>query len=527
MTQSPINDLEFLINRYVDGQATIEEMNRLNELLRADSKARQIFAAHLNLDSALAEIAAGLSGEKAAVDDIIVLNRNAIFSNAVAYCATAAAVLLAVSLGAWWWFSNSRQHDHDAQLSPSAEPLAVPQENVAAILIDEAGAVFSQGKGPQGARFEAGDYDLLSGIVHLRFARGAELVLNGPAHWTVKDEMHAFVKHGKMRAIVPPSAKGFTISTPSAEYIDLGTEFGLDVDRNNGSSDLFVFDGQVNVTDKATNKVVEEVLEGASTRYVAGVAKTAPAFHSRNFTTPNQIGLIRWHEYARNLLHSPGLIAFFPFQRTPDDSELANQVDAKESVALRVPNGRIEGARWTSGRWPGKDSLLFDGDDEFVQIDVSGEAKEITIAAWIKIDRLDYEMNAILNSDYGDDGDVHFQMTRQGLLRGGVQGGETNDTFIGEPLALGNWLHVAMVISVPDRMRWVYANGKLVRQGNLQREVKMTPGSCRLGNWLPVVGHSKRNRAFRGRIDELAIWDRALLESELFQLAQEGRTSLR
>ena len=79
MPQSPINDLEFLINRYVDGQATIEEMDRLNELLRADSKARQIFAAHLNLDSALAEIAAGLSGEKAAVDDIIVLNRNAIF----------------------------------------------------------------------------------------------------------------------------------------------------------------------------------------------------------------------------------------------------------------------------------------------------------------------------------------------------------------------------------------------------------------------------------------------------------------
>lgn len=73
---------------------------------------------------------------------------------------------------------------------------------------------------------------------------------------------------------------------------------------------------------------------------------------------------------------------------------------------LRVSNGRIEGARWTFGRWPRKDSLLFDGDDEFVQIDVSGEAKEITIAAWIEIDRLDYEMNAILNSDYGDDGDL-------------------------------------------------------------------------------------------------------------------------
>ncbi len=522
-----MNDLELLINRYVDGQATFEEMDRLNELLRADTKARQVFAAHLNLDSALAKIAAGMPGEKAAVDDIVVLNRDAIFSNAVAYCATAAALVFAMFLGVWWWSYHGQQGGHVAQIVPSTDHLTVPQETVVAVLIDEAGAVFSLGKGPQGSQFEAGDYDLLTGIVHLRFASGAELVLNAPARWTVKDAMHAIVEHGKMRAIVPPSAKGFTISTPSAEYIDLGTEFGLDVDHNDGTSDLFVFDGQVNVADKATNEIVEEVLEGTSTRYVAGIAKTAPGFDSKDFTTPNEIGLIRWQEYARKLLSSPGLIAFFPFHRMVDESVLANKVEAKGNAGFQVPNGRIEGARWTSGRWPGKDSLLFDGDGEFVQIDIPGDSNEITIAAWIKIDRLDYEMNAILNSDYGEDGDVHFQITRQGIPRGGIQGGETNDTFIGEPLPLGIWVHVAMVISIPDRMRWVYANGKLVRQGTLQRETKITPGSCRLGNWLPVVGHAKRNRAFRGRIDELAIWDRALLEIELRQLAKEGRTSLR
>jgi len=522
-----MNDLELLINRYIDGQATIEEMDRLNELLRADVKARQVFAAHLNLDTALAEIAAGLPGEKAAVEDIVSLNRNAIYSNAVAFSATAAALVFAVSLGVWWWSSNGQPHGQVTQAVPSTDHLTVPQESFAAVLIDEAGAVFSQGMGPQGARFEAGDYDLLSGIVHLRFASGAELVLNAPARFTVKDAMHAIVEYGKMRAIVPPSAKRFRISTPSAEYIDLGTEFGLDVNRNDGTSDLFVFDGQVNVADKATSEVFEEVLEGASTRYVAGVAKTAPDFDPRNFTTPNEIGLIRWKENARKLLRSRGLIAFFPFHRTADKSELANQVEAKEDVAMHIPNGRIEGARWTSGRWPGKDSLLFDGDGEFVQIDFPAEYNELTIAAWIKIDRLDYEMNSILNSDHADDGDVHFQITRQGLPRGGLQGAGTNDTFIGDSLPLGNWVHVAMVISVPDRMRWVYANGNLVRQGSLQNGMKITPGSCRLGNWLPVVGHPKFNRAFHGRIDELAIWDRALLGSELKELAQEGRTSLR
>jgi Concanavalin A-like lectin/glucanases superfamily/FecR protein len=522
-----MNDLELLINRYVDGQATIEEMGRLNELLRTDSKARQVFAAHLNLDSALAEIAAGLPGEKAAVEDIVRLNRNAIFSNAVAYCVTAATLAFAVSLGVWWRSFAGQTPGQVARIAPTTDHVTVPQETVAAVLIDEAGAMFSQGMGPQGIRFEAGKYDLLSGIVQLRFASGAELVLTGPASWMVKDAMHAIVEHGKMRAIVPPAAKGFRISTPSAEYIDLGTEFGLEVDRKDGTSDLFVFDGQVNVADKSTNEVFEEVLEGGSTRYAQGVAKIAPDFDSKKFYTPNEIGLIRWQENARKLLQSQGLIAFFPFHRTANESELVNHVEAKENRAIHVPNGRIERARWTSGRWPGKDSLLFDGDDEFVQIDIPGASNALTIAAWVKIDRLDHEMNSILNSDHADDGDMHFQITRQGILRGGVQGAGTNDNFVGEPLTLGNWIHVAMVVSIPDHMRWVYANGQLARQGSLQRGTKVTPGSCRLGNWLPAVGHAKRNRALRGRIDELAIWDRALLESEIKEWAQAGRTSLR
>ncbi len=67
----------------------------------------------------------------------------------------------------------------------------------------------------------------------------------------------------------------------------------------------------------------------------------------------------------------------------------------------------------------------------------------------------------------------------------------------------------------------------LARQGSIQREMKATPGSCRLGNWLPAEGNAKRNRALRGRIDELAIWDRALMESELKEWALAGRTSLR
>jgi hypothetical protein len=336
--------------------------------------------------------------------------------------------------------------------------------------------------------------------------------------------MHVRVEYGKLRAIVPPSAKGFSIMTPDAEYIDLGTEFALGVDQSVGASDLYVFDGQVNVAHNTSRRVMEEVFEGEANRYSQGVAALAPKMDSSDFPTPNQIGLVRWQSHVEQLLKAPGLIALFPFHKTDDESVLENELKHAEHS---IPNGRIVGARWVSGRWPGKDSLLFDGDNERVELNIPGEFREYTIAAWIKIDRLDYEMNAVLNSDNLEDGDVHFQITRQGLPKGGVQGAITNDSFIGDPLPIGKWVHVAMVISLVDHTRQVYANGKLVRQGAMDREILIRPSLCRLGNWLPSERHlEKRTRAFRGRMDELAIWNRALLESELRQMFEAGRPNV-
>ena len=45
---------------------------------------------------------------------------------------------------------------------------------------------------------------------------------------------------------VPPSARGFVVCTPDATVVDLGTEFGIAVERN-GLSDVEVFTGRVEV----------------------------------------------------------------------------------------------------------------------------------------------------------------------------------------------------------------------------------------------------------------------------------------
>ena len=43
---------------------------------------------------------------------------------------------------------------------------------------------------------------------------------------------------------MPRFARGYTILTPTAEVVDLGTEFGVDVD-DSGASEVHVFDGDV------------------------------------------------------------------------------------------------------------------------------------------------------------------------------------------------------------------------------------------------------------------------------------------
>ena len=55
------------------------------------------------------------------------------------------------------------------------------------------------------------------------------------------------------------------------------------------------------------------------------------------------------------------------------------------------------GRRWVSGRWAGKGALLFDRDEDFVGLNIEGEHEELTLSFWVKVDRLDYEYNALMN----------------------------------------------------------------------------------------------------------------------------------
>ena len=71
-----------------------------------------------------------------------------------------------------------------------------------------------------------------SGRVRQSLLRGVQLVVDGPAEWSIDDENRATLRQGKLVAVVPRQAIGFTLATPSAEIVDLGTEFEVVVEED-------------------------------------------------------------------------------------------------------------------------------------------------------------------------------------------------------------------------------------------------------------------------------------------------------
>jgi hypothetical protein len=106
---------------------------------------------------------------------------------------------------------------------------------------------------------------LREGVARLTFDDGAHVILEGPATLEIGGAKGGLLRQGSLSAYVPPSASGFAIETPTATVVDLGTEFGVSVGPN-GTSEVHVFEGQVEVTPQAAR----------TQRFIAGQAVKIP-----------------------------------------------------------------------------------------------------------------------------------------------------------------------------------------------------------------------------------------------------------
>ena len=85
---------------------------------------------------------------------------------------------------------------------------------------------------------------LTEGLAQIQTDRGVNLTVEAPAVFEFRPEGDMYLHYGRVAALVSPQGVGFTISTDNAKVVDLGTEFGVYVDKDT-TSEIHVFDGQV------------------------------------------------------------------------------------------------------------------------------------------------------------------------------------------------------------------------------------------------------------------------------------------
>lgn len=101
--------------------------------------------------------------------------------------------------------------------------------------------------------------ELEDGLLQLTFDSGAKVIIQGPATFTPQSAMEAQLERGKISAVISESARGYTVVTPTAEIVDLGTEFAVDV-ASDGATELHVLDGDVVARRRSVGGSQEEVI---------------------------------------------------------------------------------------------------------------------------------------------------------------------------------------------------------------------------------------------------------------------------
>jgi hypothetical protein len=149
---------------------------------------------------------------------------------------------------------------------------------VAQISSSNSAAVISDGEQVlAGALLHAGETLRVDrGNLIVTFECGTKVRVDAPAEFEVEGRSVGRLTRGTASARIPTQAIGFSIRTPLADIVDLGTEFRVDIlDENR--LDLHVFDGLVEVRlDKSFDHVREgplRISEGRSTRFDAAANK--------------------------------------------------------------------------------------------------------------------------------------------------------------------------------------------------------------------------------------------------------------
>ena len=376
--------------------------------------------------------------------------------------------------------------DGKDELTPTEKPeyVAILNNRHDAVWLDDTRPPLNDPRLKVGRRLS-----LASGVIEIKYNTGAQVVLEGPAVFTIgtkaeggkeaqwkagnsrrrkpmvrdKDANSGYLKHGKLVARVEGiNAKGFTIEMPHARVEDFGTEFGVEV-FTSGSADVVVLAGEVDL--------VGNDVRGMSTKRIRLVASQGAFVEAKN-------GAIIQHEkvdshivaaYRRQLARGVASQSY-SYAHWPFDDEDGDRI---EETSANARHGRLL-------RRDGSATLGVDGKfGQAIQL-AGGACVEVprlsiartgfTIAAHLRMDK--FAKGSQVFGDWSAPHQFRFYLNPDGVvgfdLRRSVAGATVSNLIhASTPLATiqrDRWTHVAVVWNRNTQTAQIYVDARLAAE---------------------------------------------------------------
>ncbi|SMP44024.1 hypothetical protein SAMN06265222_1011060 [Neorhodopirellula lusitana] len=318
------NETRSLIFQAIDKSLSPEGLKRLQHELRSDEHARLEYIKAINLTETLVERSTGIQnldhqGSESRVDGMAGLldatgdashgtshsesvsqvtltnqTRESLFRQATFpswLVAVVAAMVMVASLYAMRhseffvngdsWLADESPDTHDL---PKVTQAVSSQLYVAKVVSLSDDVVWNDNSAAPDFLLRTRCDDRLriaSGLVRLQYFSGAEFLLRGPCIFATTGERSGRLEYGSLTGVVDDG--DFWLTTPSAQVLGFGREFGVSVDDQAGT-DVHVFNGVIQVDSaEPTNWI--SLTDGMSARIeLGGAVERSPRTSGEQFT---------------------------------------------------------------------------------------------------------------------------------------------------------------------------------------------------------------------------------------------------
>lgn len=227
------NNLDEQLSRLIDGLLSPAEQAEVEAILLRDPAARELYRLYVATHIELAD-----HPREPTVTHARDSRKNPFF------IISAIAAAITLCFGTWWLTRSNLPSGSQPPIAvtnaPDAPTIAVTAQ------FENASWNLSTSLAP-GAKLQAGELELTSGLVVLDLIGGQRLTLKAPARVNLLSEKEMLLHHGDAALRVMNHGDTYVIRVPGGAVVDLGTEISIKVDEA-GHSDVRVFEGLANAS---------------------------------------------------------------------------------------------------------------------------------------------------------------------------------------------------------------------------------------------------------------------------------------